>query len=241
MDAADDTIMFLLRHGATDNNLAVPPRLQGRRTDPGLSVDGLRQSGEAAELLRAWPIRAVYASPLRRAQETAAVIAQPHRLAVVACPAITECDVGEWEGLTWRAIAAAHPEAHARFIADPAMHPYLGGESLTDVRDRVRGALDALLDDHAGQALVVVAHNVVNRAYLAGYLGVPLAAARGIAQANCGVNVLRRRDGRTRLLTLNAQFHLSGWNDHAVLVTCGIASATSDSHRSRRPPSDRPD
>jgi broad specificity phosphatase PhoE len=211
MEATTETIMFLLRHGATDNNVAVPPRLQGRRTDPGLSAEGRRQSAETADCLASWPIRAVYASPLRRAQETAAAIALPHRLAVIACPALTECDVGLWEGLTWQAIAAAHPADHARFIADPAAHPYLGGESLTDVRHRAQPALDALLAEHAGQAIVVVAHNVVNRAYLAGHLGLPLAAARGIAQANCGINVLRRREGQTKLLTVNSQFHLSRW------------------------------
>jgi broad specificity phosphatase PhoE len=204
-------LLYLVRHGATDNNLSRPPRLQGSRSDPELSATGRRQAEETARLLAGRKINRVYASPLRRAMETAAAIARPHGLGVEPLAAVVECDVGRWEGLSWQEIEARDPEAFRAFVADPAARPYAGGESFDDVRKRAAAALDGLLRGDEGHGIVVVAHNVVNRAWLSGYLNIPLGQARGIPQANGGVNVLRGGPGGPKLLALNAIFHLSEW------------------------------
>ena len=75
--APDACLLYLLRHGATDNNVANPPRLQGRLANPGLSVPGRKQVEHTADFLAARQIDAVYTSPLLRARETAAILAQP--------------------------------------------------------------------------------------------------------------------------------------------------------------------
>lgn len=207
----DENLLVLLRHGATANNAAQPPRLQGCRGDPELSEAGREQARRAGEALAVLRIDAVFSSPLRRAVQTAEAVAAPHGLSVELLAAVGECDVGDWEGLSWPEVEAAAPEDFRRFMADPAAHPYAGGESFGQVLDRVAPALDRLLLDGSGRTIVVVAHNVVNRAYLARYLDVPLARARGIPQANGGVNVLRQRGGQIRLLTLNGVLHLDTW------------------------------
>lgn len=201
--------MFLVRHGATANNTARPPVLQGRGSDLPMSEIGLRQARETAGFLSGHAIAAVYASPLRRARETAEEIARPHGLPVETLPELIECDVGVWEGMSWAQIAADHPVAHRRFLDDPAQNPYLGGETLEQVRVRAAPALDRLLLNHTGQSFVVVAHNVVNRVYLACHLGVRLLRARCIPQANCGVNTLESSGGSVRVLTVNQHFHLT--------------------------------
>ena len=61
-------------------------------------------------------------------------------------------------------------------------YPYPDGESFLDVQKRATPALDALLEKHRGQTIAVVAHNVVNRAYLAGKLHIPIQYARPIVQ-----------------------------------------------------------
>ena len=38
------TVLYLIRHGATDANLAVPARIQGRNTNPALAAIGVRQA-----------------------------------------------------------------------------------------------------------------------------------------------------------------------------------------------------
>ena len=93
-------------------------------------------------------------------------------------------------------------------VTDPATNGYAGGENLEQVRQRALPALEELMQRHLGQLILVVCHNVVNRVVLATLLDVPLANARGIDQDNCGVNVIRLRDGQLKVMTTNSAFHL---------------------------------
>ncbi|MDP6468794.1 MAG: histidine phosphatase family protein [Pirellulaceae bacterium] len=203
----DSCILFMVRHGATDNNLADPPLLQGR-TDVPLSVAGHRQAGRTAELLAHQTIRRVYASPLLRARQTAEVIAKPHRLNVEIVDGIQEIDVGDWEGRSWQEIAVSEPQRYHQFMADPAKHGYAGGENVTDLFRRVQPAMEELLASNLGEQIVVVGHNLVNRAFLAQLIGLPLAQVRSVNQDNCGVSVARYRKNEIKLLSMNSIFHL---------------------------------
>jgi len=206
--APNTCVAFLVRHGATANNVADPPRLQGCRVDPGLSDAGREQAGRAAELLAAYPLAAIYSSPLSRAMETAVCIAKPHALAVREVAELREVDVGRWENRSWVEIETTEPEAHRRFMEDASTYGYPEGENMTEVLARVGPAMESLLRAHGGQQIAIVGHNVVNRVFLAHVLGVPLSQARRITHDNCGVSVVRYREGGLRLLTLNATFHL---------------------------------
>jgi broad specificity phosphatase PhoE len=205
-----ETRIFLLRHGATALNRQVPYRLQGRRTDPDLDELGRAQAGRAEVALGNVDLAAVYASPLRRALQTAEVVGRPHGRHPVAVPELTEAELGRWEGLTWAEVEEREPEQYRRFLDHPGTEPYPEGESFLDVQRRVTPALAALAAQHAGEAIAVVGHNVVNRAYLAGVLGLPIDAARAIRQANGGINEVRYAEGKPTLITLNAELHLQG-------------------------------
>ncbi|MBI3465829.1 MAG: histidine phosphatase family protein [Planctomycetes bacterium] len=200
--------LYLVRHGATEANLHQPPWLQGCRIDLPLCEVGRQQAEAVARLLAGAGVSRVVSSPLRRATQTAEMIAASHGLAIETVPALAECDVGRWEGLDWETIARQEPEAYRQFHADPAEYDYGGGENLADVHRRAAPALDALLAQSAGQVVMAVSHQVVNRTYLASLLGLPLRQARSIRQDNGGVNLLRRRAGKVELITLNAVFHL---------------------------------
>ncbi len=195
--------LYLVRHGATASNLADPPILQGNSIDDPLSERGRWQATRVADELAEHPMRAVYASPMRRAQETAAVVAARHDLPVVLVPQLVEVDVGQWEGRSWVDIEREEPEAYEQFIARPDLYGYRGGESLSDVADRVVPAIEQILDRHLGERIVAVAHNVVNRVFLTHALGIPPAHARSLTQNNGGINLVRRRNGKTKLVTLN--------------------------------------
>lgn len=206
--APDTCLLFLLRHGATDNNLMKPPKLQGSRVDLPLSADGRQQAEQAATLLANQKIAAVYSSTLLRARETAEIIAAPHGLPVQTDSRLIEVDVGRWEMRSWVDIAHEEPEAYRMFQTDPGLHGYAGGENLQQVLERVQGPINEILARHLGQQVVIVAHNVVNRAYLAGVLELPLARARNLHQENGALNVLEYRAGQTKLVTLNYVGHL---------------------------------
>ena len=200
--------LYLLRHGATDYNLRQPPVLQGRTIDLELSNEGKRQAARAAEFLLGAKLNAVYASPLKRSLETAQAIAAKHNRKVAVREAFLEVDVGRWESRSWVEVMQTEPDEYRAFQHDPGKHGYAGGENLQSVQDRVLPAFDELLAQHVGETIAIVAHNVVNRAYIAQVLGLPLAKARTLLQENGCINLLKYQAGETTLHTLNATFHL---------------------------------
>jgi broad specificity phosphatase PhoE len=204
------TYLYLIRHGATEANLARPARLQGRRHDPPLARIGIRQAEATRDFLAIRPIDHCYCSPMLRAVQTAAIVAAPHGLSPTPLEPLTECDVGRWEGLDWQTVRYLDAESYHKFMANPADHGYPGGESFRDVYQRVAPALEELLKVHAGESLLVVAHHVVNRTYLAGLLGLTPDQARQVTLDNCGISVVIREGEETTVSTLNAAFHLQG-------------------------------
>lgn len=206
--APDTCWLYLVRHGATANNRADPPRLQGRRTDPPLSDEGRQQARHTGQFLAGSGLDAVYSSPLVRARQTAEQIAGPQGMPVQVVDELIEVDVGVWEGRSWDEIQRTDPEAYRAFMTDATVHPYLGGESLDTVLARAGPAFQRLMENNCGRRIVVVAHNVVNRAYLAQLIGMPVARYRSIPQDNCGLTLIRYRSKRVKVVTINAVFHL---------------------------------
>ena len=204
------TVLYVIRHGATEANLAQPPVLQGRRLDLPLARLGVRQAEATRDFLAIRPIDHCYCSPLACAFQTAAIVSAPHGLTPTPLVALTECDVGSWEGLDWESIRHAQPLEYERFMSNPAKQGYPGGETFADVHQRVAPALEKLLAAHAGQAILVVGHHVVNRTYLAGLLGLTAGQARQVTLDNCGISLVVREGEATNVCTLNAAFHLQG-------------------------------
>jgi broad specificity phosphatase PhoE len=203
------TIVYLLRHGATAANREVPYRLLGRSLDLSLDDEGAAQARRAGDALRGHRLAAVYTSPMLRAVETAARVGRPHELEPVVVEGLIEADLGRWEGLTWEQARAADPEHHEAFLAHPGTVPYPGGESFLDAQHRMVPTIAELASRHPGERVAVVSHNVTNRAYLAGLMGIPIDRAREIRQANGGINVIRHGDGVAVVDSLNSTFHLS--------------------------------
>jgi len=205
---ADMTRLFLIRHGSTAPNECRPFVLQGCEINGPLTELGRRQSQAVGRFLSRFKIDAVYASSLLRAQETAAAIAAHHQLPVQVRAELRECSVGQWEGKSWEAIQAEDPEGHRAFFADPVSAPHPGGESYSDLLHRVRPTINELLEMHRGQNIVVVAHNLANRVYLAELVGIDLKHARKLRQMNCCVNLLQHTAAQTELVSLNSVWHL---------------------------------
>jgi broad specificity phosphatase PhoE len=93
-------------------------------------------------------------------------------------------------------------------MSDPARHRYPGEESFQDVHDRVVPALEQLLAQHGGESVLVVAHHVVLRVYLAGPLGLAPGQARRVKLDNGSISVVVRQGQRTSIRTLNDTTHL---------------------------------
>ena len=136
--------ILLARHGETDWNLA--GRWQGW-ADPPLNDTGRAQARELAEQLRPIPFDAAYSSDLRRAHETAEIVAAPHAVPVVVDAELREIDVGSWSGLTRAEIRERFPDG-----ARP------DGETHEEHGARTRAAVLRLARENAGRRILIVAH-----------------------------------------------------------------------------------
>jgi broad specificity phosphatase PhoE len=155
--------------------------------DVGLSGHGRTQAGELAAGLAATSLDGVYASPRRRAVETAAAL----HPAPAVDDRLRELDFGELEGRTYDEIAAARPEFYRRWMETPTEVRFPGGESFADLRARALEATFALRSRHEQRETVaVVTHAGVVRAVVADALAMPAAAIFRLGQDYCGVTVL---------------------------------------------------
>ncbi len=212
MASSHKTLLYLIRHGATAANERRPYVLQGSNVDNPLSEMGERQAEAVAELLSRIQLSAIYCSQMTRAQQTARAIASRHRFEPTPLESIQEVNVGQWEGLSWVEIEARHREHYEAFHASPGTVAYLGGESYANVLARAEPIFTALFQRHIGEQFAVVAHNVVNRAYLSHLLGLDINLAKNVEQTNTCVNVVEWDHERNKgsVVTLNANFHVPG-------------------------------
>jgi probable phosphoglycerate mutase len=152
------TTLVLLRHGQTGQS--VEKRFSGV-SDPELTDLGREQAAAAArrvaELAAGLRVAAVYTSPLRRAQATAALAADALRLTPVVEPRLRETDFGAWEGCTFAEVRERWPAELDAWLSSSAVAPP-GGESFDQTLVRVRRTRGELLAAHPGEAVLLVTH-----------------------------------------------------------------------------------
>ena len=184
------TTIVLVRHGETDWNRE--RRFQGHADRP-LNEAGRLQARGLAESLAGEDLSAVYSSPLRRASETAAIVAGHLGLEPVELEALREIDVGDWQGLTVDEVRARYPEQ-----AEVAWRSgWPNGETYDELGARVVPALVAVAREHEGRRVLGVTH--------AGPIRAALSAATGLSHEqsraqigrleNCAVFRFVVRDG----------------------------------------------
>jgi probable phosphoglycerate mutase len=137
----------------------------GRR-DPSLSELGREQAARLAAAAVRVGVTAIWTSPLRRARETAAIVAAAAGVQERVLDELRESDRGDWEGQTVGHIAGAQPDLFAAFEAADAQFAFPGGESLADQVRRTREALGIVAAGPA-PALVVAHAGTIRAAMLA--------------------------------------------------------------------------
>jgi probable phosphoglycerate mutase len=207
--------LVLTRHGLTDRS--DPEQHLGQGIDLGLSDAGRAQARALAGRIGDERFDRIVSSPLRRAHETATIVAAGRTVETDA--RLAEMDYGAWEGLTYEQIDALDLDFRHRWAADPDLLEAPGGESGLDVAARVTAFLGDLLvwAAPAGEeerVALAVAHATLNRVLLAVALGVPIRDyRRRFTQGQANLTVLQYAVGATpsaaRLLVLNDTSHLA--------------------------------
>lgn len=175
--------IYLLRHGETDFN-AQNNRYCGR-TDIPVNAKGRAQAEAVRRQLEGVTFTGVFSSPLLRAYETAQIVSGRE---VTKDDRLIEVDFGLWEGKTREQFIKEHPGSWEKWSVDPRVNRAgINGESAMEVVSRVDAFFEELLSKHREGTFLVVAHNGVNRLFMAHKLGMPLANYRRIVQQNSSV------------------------------------------------------
>ena len=165
------TRLLLVRHGE------IEPRHQhtfGGRIDMNLSARGREQAQTLAEYLRGKTIDAIYASPMKRVQQTLAPLLKNGAPAQTILPALRELDFGDWTGLGWQAVSERFGFSAYEWLDQIEFKGAPNGESGKTFRARVEPCLREIIRRHRGQNVAVFCHGGVVRMMLAILLDVPL-------------------------------------------------------------------
>jgi broad specificity phosphatase PhoE len=157
--------LFLVRHGENLANLT--KEMSCRRVDYSLTPKGILQAEQTAghflaagEAGRAgYDVQAVYSSPLKRATETAEIIARRFGLPVVVMDNFREIDVGDIELQpptleTW----AIHNEIIESWFRGHVERAFPNGDNYITICNRMRAGIEQIVAGKDGQSAIVVGH-----------------------------------------------------------------------------------
>jgi broad specificity phosphatase PhoE len=200
------TDLYLVRHGQTATNQA--RLIQGWKAEP-LNARGRWQAARAGERLRGAGLAALYASPQRRALETAEIVGRAVGLEPAVVDDLREMDTGIATGLHSTQFIVRHPRLWWQWLRDDARLVFPQGDALEIFYARAARTVAELVDRHRGQPLAVVAHGGVISGYLSHLLhgrGSNRAALRLRNGAIC--HIRWQADGPPALLAFNDTAHL---------------------------------
>ncbi len=193
-------LLLLIRHG--ENDYSKKGRLAGRMPGVHLNERGRQQAQELAAALTQVPIKAVYASPLERAVETAEPIAAALKQKVRIEAGLLESDVGEWQGKSVRRLALSRYWRIVQRSPSRAGHP--GGETFLQTQGRVVAALDAICARHKPRDLVAcVFHSDPIKLAVAHYIGLPLDQFQRLGCDTASASLLAVWENGAQLMWLN--------------------------------------
>ncbi len=165
------TRLLLIRHGEVE---ARYQGIFGGRIDMNLSPRGKRQAKILADYLHVKTIDAVYASPMKRVQQTLAPTLKTHGHTQTIFHDLREIDFGDWTGKNWTTVRDTFNFAVHEWL-EQIEHPGApNGENWKAFRTRLEPCLREIVNKHKGQNVAVFCHGGVIRALLAILLELPL-------------------------------------------------------------------
>lgn len=168
--------LYFLRHGQTAASRG--NQFCGSGSNPPLTPDGLKMAEQFAEKYSCIKWKAVYASPLLRAQQTALCLTDKISSPLTTDDDLKEIDFGEWEGKTVEIVNAEFHDDYVRWMADPGWCAPTGGETATVIAQRGSRFLDRVLSEHVEGDVLAVSHKATIRIMLCTLLGIDVGRFR---------------------------------------------------------------
>lgn len=198
---------------------ANPPRYWGHSDVP-LSAEGVHQAKRLGAHLAGEAIAAIYSSDLRRAIETAAAIAEPHRVALTPCSELREIDFGLCEGMTFDEIVTRYPGVKDVWAGLDIDLRFPEGESIGALAERTDRFIARFLKPWPAHNVLIVAHGGSLRVLMCRLLGMSLSSWWQVRVDLASVTVLETGPEGISLSLSNDLSHLvspgSGTDDSSV-------------------------
>lgn len=166
------TLLLLIRHG--ENDYVKTGKMAGRIPGVHLNEKGQKQAQALGEALRDVALKAIYSSPLERAMETAAPIAESHKLNIMQEPDLMDTNIGKWQGKSWKLLAL---KKEWKIVQNaPSRFRFPDGESFPECQLRIVNVLERVIKKHnkPQDVVAVVFHADPIKLAVAHFLGIPL-------------------------------------------------------------------
>lgn len=178
--------LYLLRHGKTAANSSGV--FQGS-TD--LPLENPHDFTRISPKIKNINADYILTSPLLRARESANALG----LCAEVYDDIQECDMGDWELLSWTEIAQKYPTEVTTMSEDYASFSFPHGESIAQFSRRIQNVAQHL-DNHPAKKILLVTHGGVIRHLVCHYLGLPYHNYLLFAPENASLTTLEIYEGR---------------------------------------------
>ncbi len=187
------TTLYIVRHCQSMGN--IERRFQGRFDAP-VSPDGEKQLDLLSLRFRNERIDVIYASPLKRAYQTAEAVNRFHHLPIRTMDGLLELDVGDMENLQLSEIGEKFPEVAKNWDQSPDLCEFPHGETMRQAYERVNAALDQIIRDNPGKTVFVATHGgVIRNLYARVCSGCVEGIRKSAVFGNTGVSILEADDG----------------------------------------------
>ena len=165
------TRLLLIRHGEVE---ATYQKKFGGWIDMNLSPNGRRQARTLADYLRHKTIDAIYASPMKRVQQTLAPTLKLDSHRQIILDGLREINFGDWTGLGWQEVEERFKFPSHKWLDEIQSRGSPNGETGKAFRQRVEPCLRQILAKHPGQNVAIFCHGGVIRMLLAILIKLPL-------------------------------------------------------------------
>ena len=193
--------IIFLRHGQAKNN--TDRILAGRTPGVPLTDTGIKQAEQTGKLLEDMNISAIYSSPIQRAKHTAEIAGKHNSIDVTIDDRLIELDMGKFTGVPYDEIFASHGNVFMKFYNGELEIAHNGVETFTDVKKRVLGIVDDILEKHPDQNVVLVTHMDPIKAMLSTIVDLSPTNLFELIIANASLNIFREKDRKFSLSGLN--------------------------------------
>jgi 2,3-bisphosphoglycerate-dependent phosphoglycerate mutase len=193
--------IIFLRHGQAKNN--IERVLTGRTPGVPLTEKGIEQAEKAAKFLEHMNISAIYSSPIERAKHTAEIVGKHNSLDVIIDDRLIELDMGKFTGVPYDEIFSSHGNVFMKFYNGELEIAHNGVETFSEVKKRVLGIVDHVIENHPDQNVVLVTHMDPIKAMLSTVVDLTPENLFELIIANASLNIFREHKRKFSISGLN--------------------------------------